>query len=480
MNIEYGKIRDYLLKESARANRENKKIPVPSERFLQSLWFQRELRSPLETVDGRKLEVIQPGLWNHGPGPDFKHAVIKIDGIQITGDVEIHIHENGWEAHGHHTDPAYTPVILHVCYYASGKEKFTRNALNQNIPKTLIENFLSRPLDFLLEEYAPEIEMSVDLPSYEPGRCAELICAETKAILPILESAGEQRFLSKVARWSRLTQRTSPRQALWEGICEALGYKNNKMQMRALARAIYPLFSSKKIQPTQRIAIMLGVAGFLPPTMPQGKSAGESLYVRRLWDIWWKYRGQMSDEANAVRSWQMASNRPVNHPHRRIAAAAHAWDLLGKLERLLTRSAGNLLECDTFPLEDDYWNRHYSLSGKETTKPLPLIGSDRWRQIIINILYPLAYAWAKTPTLRDEIFSQFARIPAFENDLIIRAACQRLDLPTREVKTTLRRQGLHQIYEDFCLADRSDCANCPFPGLVKEWMRRPHCNKTVD
>jgi hypothetical protein len=31
------------------------------------------------------------------------------------------------------------------------------------------------------------------------------------------------------------------------------------------------------------------------------------------------------------------------------------------------------------------------------------------------------------------------------------------------------QQGLLQIYEDFCLQDNSDCAQCPFPEQEK-WM----------
>jgi hypothetical protein len=32
-----------------------------------------------------------------------------------------------------------------------------------------------------------------------------------------------------------------------------------------------------------------------------------------------------------------------------------------------------------------------------------------------------------------------------------------------------QQQGLLQIFEDFCLNDRSDCRACRFPGLVQKW-----------
>jgi hypothetical protein len=36
-------------------------------------------------------------------------------------------------------------------------------------------------------------------------------------------------------------------------------------------------------------------------------------------------------------------------------------------------------------------------------------------------------------------------------------------------KTIAHQQGLLQIYEDFCLQDNSDCAQCPFPEQMQKW-----------
>jgi hypothetical protein len=31
------------------------------------------------------------------------------------------------------------------------------------------------------------------------------------------------------------------------------------------------------------------------------------------------------------------------------------------------------------------------------------------------------------------------------------------------------QQGFLQVYEDFCMPDRSDCARCPFPRQIAQW-----------
>ena len=41
---------------------------------------------------------------------------------------------------------------------------------------------------------------------------------------------------------------------------------------------------------------------------------------------------------------------------------------------------------------------------------------------------------------------------------------------SRFLRTVAQQQGLLQIYEDFCLQDDSDCAQCPFPEQMQRWV----------
>ena len=43
---------------------------------IQALWFEQLYQPLLTTDDGRTVEIIQPGFWNHGHGPDFTRAVV--------------------------------------------------------------------------------------------------------------------------------------------------------------------------------------------------------------------------------------------------------------------------------------------------------------------------------------------------------------------------------------------------------------------
>ena len=85
------------------------------ERLMQYVWQHRLwVSQSMFTVDGRKVQVIDPGMLNTDAGPDFFNAKVKIDGETWVGNVEIHVRASDWYRHGHDKDVAYDNVILHV------------------------------------------------------------------------------------------------------------------------------------------------------------------------------------------------------------------------------------------------------------------------------------------------------------------------------------------------------------------------------
>jgi len=78
-------------------------------------WWQSFSEAQACSHDNRLLG-ISPGFLNTSEGPDFESAEFRLDGIVYRGDVEIHIRLSDWRTHGHHLDPRYDRVMLHLIW----------------------------------------------------------------------------------------------------------------------------------------------------------------------------------------------------------------------------------------------------------------------------------------------------------------------------------------------------------------------------
>ncbi|HET7080225.1 MAG TPA: DUF2851 family protein, partial [Chloroflexia bacterium] len=88
------------------------------EKTLAAIWnAQRPLQGPFWTTAHEPVAIIYRGHWAGGAGPDFRGAIVAFgDNRPQRGDIELHLRAADWYAHGHHTDPAYNNVLLHVVY----------------------------------------------------------------------------------------------------------------------------------------------------------------------------------------------------------------------------------------------------------------------------------------------------------------------------------------------------------------------------
>jgi hypothetical protein len=72
-----------------------------------------------------------------------------------------------------------------------------------------------------------------------------------------------------------------------------------------------------------------------------------------------------------------------------------------------------------------------------------------------------------------DIWDEYAKLPAYLSNRRLETAGTRLFGTDRRcaqfLKTVAHQQGLLQIYEDFCMQDNSDCAQCPFPEQMANW-----------
>lgn len=452
----YGRLRAQLFAERHAATvREPLTLPV-SERLLQCIWYDQRLAAGLRTAAGQPLEVVSPGWWNLEAGPDFRRATIRLNGRELTGDVEIHLRADDWFHHGHHHDPLYRNVILHVTLWAAGRAP-------PEIPLLVLADQLAAPLAQLHDE--------IDLDAYPyrtphpAGRCSEVLAhLPADRVAALLDEAGTERFAAKTRRFQRALERAGPDQVFYEGWMEALGYKANKLAFRTLAQRL-PADTARALTARDQLAaVLFGVADLLPTTRADA-------YTKRLWAAWWKLRPDYEERRLPVGSWKLAGIRPANHPHRRVGAAAALWRRHPDLREKILAAVADRQDAGRFfsELTDEYWSRHFTLGGRRQNRALELIGAARAAEIVANIVLPFA---AAHPPLAAAAADRYAALKPAPSHAILRLAGQQLfaAAASRVVKTARQQQGLIQIFQDFCLTDTSACASCQFPELVRRWQ----------
>jgi len=194
--------------------------------------------------------------------------------------------------------------------------------------------------------------------------------------------------------------------------------------------------------------------------------------VRQLWDRWWPHRDEVERLILPAKIWHISNTRPVNHPQRRLAALASLaryWrGLLRMLEKAIAGGTPATTAREFFgKLEHPFWDFHYTLTAAASPKKMALIGASRIADILANVLFPF---WLSEEA---DIWLDYVRLPAQLSNRRLETAATRLfgnnSRQKQFLRTVAQQQGLLQIYEDFCMQDNSDCAQCPFPEQMAKW-----------
>lgn len=447
------------------------------ERHVQCTWFDAALRpGQLVTQDGESVEVEDPGVWNLEAGPDFLGAAIRLgpERRRLAGDVEVHIHPAAWRGHGHHADPRYRNVRLHVTYFPG---PFPAADFPPGAVQIALRDPLARSPGFSFDQ--------VDLTAYPFARRAPVPpCLAVLRTWPgpykqaLLDAAGQERLRSKAARLAERIAEQGLDQAVYEETLAALGFKLNKRPFRELARVVPVdrLRAAAEGDLITAFALLCGTAGLLPDTPGTRWAEADIRFFRRVWDAWWKHRERWAHLALPRSGWMLGGQRPANHPLRRLMAAAALFASPGggaeRWLELARRYPGDFparFARELASLRAPYFDQRAVFGGLCAARPMALIGPDRAQSLLLNVAIPLlAVAGPGEPFARGLLDA----LPAEADNTVVRQTALNLfgpDHPTTHYRTGLRRQGLIQIFHDYCLNDRSRCESCTFPGVLRKY-----------
>jgi hypothetical protein len=407
-------LRPLRLRES-----EDLHVKVPGELELQAQFYRGSLGWNWLSEDGVEIEVLQPGRWNHEPGPDFTGARIRFGDKEARGDIEIDPEAADWERHSHSINPAFDGVILHLFAKRPSRRFFTRTSKNREVAQVLLPVVADRPL----------------LPNAKPG--ATLEQAEA---FKLIEAAAGYRLHRKRRTFINSADRLGVEESLFHSLAEGMGYKNNKIPFLLVSERV----GWERARKPEGESLLFGVAGFLAARDFDDAEEEEAREcMRALWEQWWEVRDASARLVLPEDAWKFSAVRPANHPHRRMAALHKIAQILPRLQDATKAANADAFVRSLTGISHDFWNRHASVACERLARPIAMVGKDRALDLAINVLVP-----ALEP---ERAWSVLRHLPSPAPSTKVIEAAEWLCGPQAKglTRSGWMQQGLLQLHADF-------------------------------
>lgn len=414
---------------------------------MQYIWqYRLWLQQDMVTVDGRRVQVIDPGRLNTDAGPDFFNAKIKIDGQLWAGDVEIHVRASDWHRHHHDNDKAYDSVILHVV------EKDDCGIVRSD--GSVIAQLRMPCSPTFHESYRQLVGNAVcgnELP------CIDEIKAMDKLHLSgWIDTLAYERLYRKSDRILSLLNRFA---GDWEQTCyvtfaRALGFGTNSEPFERLAMSIPLRFMGKHSDSQLSIeALLFGQSGLLDDV-----AGSTDAYIEMLVKEYRFLAGKFDLQPIKSPGWKMSRMRPANFPHRRIAYLASmvfgGFRLMSRIIDVTSMEDA----CRLFDIEiSGYWSTHFTPgNGMESKSQTSALSRGSIYSLIINVVVPLLHAYGVSTGNEDyetRAFDLLHGMKAESNSIV--AMFQHAGVACNDAFTS---QALIELRKEYC--ETRKCLYC--------------------
>ncbi|MDR1866550.1 MAG: DUF2851 family protein [Bacteroidales bacterium] len=427
-----------------------------TEDFLHYIWQHRlYLREEACTAEGEPVEVERPGMRHANAGPDFTDARVRIGETLWAGCVEIHLCSSDWEKHGHHNDPAYNNVILHVVYRHDAD---VYNARRTKVPVMEL-HFDSR----YYENYLQLAE------NREPIACRDKIGAiDDFSRLTWLDRLAVERLEQKSEAILQTYASTGNNweETLYRRLARNFGFSLNALPFETLAKSLpYNILLKHRDHPEQIESLLFGQAGMLEDEHPE--DAYYSALRREYFLLQKKYRLVPVERF----LWKFLRLRPVNFPTVRIAQFA---GLICRNEHLFSRIIADPEHTEPiFAIEaSPYWDNHY-VFGKEAAGRKKIFGKTAYHAVMINTVIPFLFVYGKTRGREDDsarAVGLLEKLPPEKNNIL--SQWEKLGIRNTSAFVS---QSLLQLKNEYCSVRR--CLHCAFGNAI---VRKTAENGSID
>jgi len=406
----------------------------------------------LKTTDGRRVEVIDPGLYNRSDqGPDFFNAKVRLDGTLWVGNVEIHQRSADWYLHHHDRDAAYDNVILHVVGEADAD---VMNSRREYLPQLVLP---------VPETVSANYQALISTDHYPP--CYQVIPTLSRLTVHAWMAALQtERLEQKTQAIARRAERCngSWEDAYFVTLARNYGFGVNGDAFEQWALCV-PLQAVGKHRDDlfQVETLFMGQAGLLSeeavPARYREQAAAEGYFTKmRNEYLYLSHKFSLTPMDHSV--WRFLRMRPQNFPHIRISQLATLYyerrtGLSQLLDCQTVDELRNLFKTHVTP----YWETHYTF-GAESAKCSKRMSASSQDLLLINTAIPMLFAVGRhrqKETYCDRAFDFLEQLRAEQNHII---------RMWRECGLTVGSAGdsqaLIQLKKEYC--DRKDCLRCRF------------------
>ncbi len=428
-----------------------------TEKLISRIW-QHKLVTEVATDNGEQIHIIHPGRSSNAPGCDFQDAVFTINGKMITGNIEVHVKSSQWQSHGHHRDPKYNSIALHVVWWHDSQAP-TLLQNGQVVPTICLGFFINSTLEELNKGSSLSGDFLVSCPIFSSH-------SNMDNLSKILTAAGEERFATKTRSFHEALKEEDAGQALYRGIARALGYAQNAKPCEELSNKL-PLTileGFKSESDITRQALILGTAGLLPSQRHRSFEDREVDKLERTW------RSLGITEAMNEADWCFFRVRPENFPTRRLIALSYLVSRHSKTElrqgiiqmvkKAPLGAEHRWLESGLTVSGRGYWRNHFDL-GITQKKSSALLGREKTSAILINTVLPFTCAWGELNSdlkLKKKAADIYRRYPVTGENELTRYMKQQLMLNPQARLSACQQQGLIHIFKTCCR--HRNCTEC--------------------
>jgi len=369
------------------------------EQFLQLIWKLKLFNhSSLKLLDGRSLIIKDYGIFNAiESGPDFLNAMIKLEKLTWSGNIEIHLKSSDWYRHKHHSDPAYNNVILHVVW----ENDCTIDINGWEIPVLELKNRVDVSL---LQKF------SILQQSMSTFPCQRLI---SKVDSIFMRQMMDSSLLSRLERKTKELIDLDPYQLIYVLLSKAIGGKVNQFAFEYMSQYLPYSFVEQMSVPQRKMTF----------ASHNGLNLNYSETNSQLF-FGFKRKGM----------------RPSSFPEKRLIQLSNLVSLIPVLFDLLE------LTVEEFIFQ--FRKRVNQLDASITY--------DLQNLLLINGIVPFLFVYgmnSESASLQEKAITILQLLPPEKNNIVLKM--RKLGFV---VNNSFDSQAILEIYNEFC--SKKKCMNC--------------------